>query len=221
MGLSDDGLGAWCAPGGAVPVQGKTTWSFQHRVATCYGLEVGELLAWGWWQWVNPVTQKRHRPDGDVLLNVAAQAQVAAWAGVPAAYLARALPSWTAGPASFGERAVTGRGWARWRVRAQAWGPVSCGCRVCAARHSGRMQWVWRYGQRWTRVCARHGRRWPRPEYLDVGGCQELAAAQARWPRVARRAASRGAEPGAVFAVARAVAAGSVLPARAGAESAP
>ncbi|GDY69985.1 hypothetical protein SAV14893_093780 [Streptomyces avermitilis] len=41
-----------------------------------------------------------------------------------------------------------------------------------------------------------------------MGGCQELAAAQARWPRTARRAASTGAEPGAVFAVARAVVCG-------------
>jgi hypothetical protein len=111
MRLQDDELGAWCAPGGAIPVQGETTWSLLHRVAVCYGLEVGELPAWGWWQWVNPVTQSRgRRPDGDVLLNVTAQAQVAAWAGVPVAHLARALPSWTAGPASFGERARADRG---------------------------------------------------------------------------------------------------------------
>ncbi|MGW1917626.1 hypothetical protein ACWCQS_45000 [Streptomyces sp. NPDC002076] len=45
-------------------------------------------------------------------------------------------------------------------------------------------------------------------EYLDVSGCQELAAAQARWPRTARRAVCTGAEPGAVFAVARAVVCG-------------
>ncbi|MFH8349669.1 helicase associated domain-containing protein [Streptomyces sp. NPDC018045] len=215
MGLRDDELGAWFAPGDAVPVQGETTWSFLHRVAVCYGLEAGELLAWGWWQWVNPVTQSRgRRPDGDVLLNVMAQAQVAAWAAVPVAHLARALPSWTAGPASLGERARADRGWARWRVGAQAWGPVSFGCRLCAARRSGRSQRVWRYGQRWNRVCSRHGR-WLLDvgdghdlEYLDVGGCQELAAAQARWPRVARRAVSTGAEPGAVFAVARAVVCG-------------
>ncbi|MER6385475.1 Helicase associated domain protein [Streptomyces sp. NPDC001250] len=215
MGLQDDELGAWCAPGGAVPVQGETTWSFLHRVAACYGLEVGELLAWGWWQWVNPVIQSRcRRPDGDVLLNVTAQAQVAAWAGVPVTHLARALPSWTAGPASFGERDRADRGWARWRVGAQAWGPVSFGCRLCAARRSSRMQRVWRYGQRWNRVCSRHGR-WLLDvgdghdlEYLDVSGCQELAAAQARWPRVARRAMSMGAGPGSVFAVARAVVCG-------------
>ncbi|RZB19618.1 hypothetical protein StrepF001_12905 [Streptomyces sp. F001] len=215
MGVQEDEFGAWCAPGGPVPVQGETTWSFLHRVAVCYGLEVGELLAWGWWEWVNPVTESRgRRPDGEVLLNVTAQAQVAAWAGVPAMHLARALPSWTAGPASFGERAVADRGWARWRVGAQAWGPVSFGCRLCAARRSGRMERVWRYGQRWDRVCARHGR-WLLDvgdghdlEYLDVGGCREVAAAQARWLRVARRAVCTGAEPGSVFAVARAVVCG-------------
>ncbi|WP_369253709.1 Helicase associated domain protein [Streptomyces sp. R35] len=215
MGLQDDELGAWCAPSGAVPVRGETTWSFLHRVAVCYGLEVGELLAWGWWQWVNPVAQSRgRRPDGDVLLSSAAQAQVAAWSGIPATHLARALPSWAAGPASFAERATGEQGWARWRVGVQEWGPVSFGCRLCTARRSGRGQRVWRYGQRWGRVCARHGR-WLLDvgdghdlEYLDVGGCQELAAAQARWPRVARRAASTGAEPGSVFTVARAVVCG-------------
>ncbi len=215
MGLPGDELAAWCAPGGAVPVPGETTWSFLHRVAVCYGLGVGELLAWGWWQWVNPVTRSRgRRPDGDVLLNATAQAQVAAWAGVPAAHLARALPSWTAGPASFGERARTDEGWARWRVGPQAWGPVSFGCQMCVARRSGRVHRLWRYGQRWNRVCSRHGR-WLLDvgdghdlEYLDVGGCQELAAAQARWPRVAQRAARAGATPGDVFAVARAVVCG-------------
>jgi hypothetical protein len=38
MGFQDDEPGIWCAPGGAVPVQGETTWSFLHRVAVCYGL---------------------------------------------------------------------------------------------------------------------------------------------------------------------------------------
>lgn len=136
-----DEFDAWCAPGGVVPVQGETTWSFLHRVAVSYGLEVSELLAWGWWQWVNPVIRSRGcRPDGDVLLNVTAQARVAAWSGVPVTHLARAFPSWTAGPASFGERAFADQGWARWRVGAQAWGPVSFGCRLCTARHSGSAQ---------------------------------------------------------------------------------
>ncbi|BBJ37437.1 hypothetical protein SSPO_001550 [Streptomyces antimycoticus] len=73
---------------------------------------------------------------------------------------------------------------------------------------------MWRYEQRWNRVCTRHGR-WLLDvgdghglEYLDVGGCCEVAAAQARWRRVARRAVDTGAEPGAVFTVARAVVCG-------------
>ncbi|MEV4339041.1 hypothetical protein [Streptomyces sp. NPDC049590] len=47
MGLQDHELGAWFAPGDAVPVQGEMTWSFLHRVAVCYGLEVGELWRGG------------------------------------------------------------------------------------------------------------------------------------------------------------------------------
>ncbi|WP_328687999.1 helicase associated domain-containing protein [Streptomyces phaeochromogenes] len=210
-----DEFRAWCAPGGAVPVQGETTWSFLHRVAACYGVEVSGLQAWGWWQWVNPIARSSsRRPDGEVLLNAVAQAQVAAWCGTPAIHLAWALPSWMAGPAAFGEQTGEEQAWARWRVGAREWGPVSFGCRLCTARRSGRAQRVWRYGQRWHRVCARHGR-WLLDvgdghdlEYLDVGGCEELAAAQARWPRVARRAMGAGVEAGAVFAVARAVVCG-------------
>ncbi|MCT9113056.1 helicase associated domain-containing protein [Streptomyces mirabilis] len=91
---------------------------------------------------------------------------------------------------------------------------MSFGCRLCTARSGGRAQRVWRYGQRWNRVCVRHGR-WLLDvgdghdlEYLDVGGCEELGAAQARWPRVARRAVGAGVEAGAVFTVARSVVCG-------------
>ncbi|WP_406349826.1 Helicase associated domain protein [Streptomyces sp. NBC_00658] len=198
-----------------VPAQGETTWSFLHRIAARYGLEVGELHAWARWRWANPISQSRAlRPDGEVLLNTAAQAQIAAWCQTPADHLARALPSWMAGLAAFDEQAGDGRGWARWRVGAREWGPVSFGCRLCTARRGGWPQRVWLYGPRWRRVCERHAR-WLLDvgdghalEFLDVGGLGELAAAQARWPRVARRAGHAEVDPSVVFAVARAVVCG-------------
>ncbi|WP_328952565.1 DNA-binding protein [Kitasatospora purpeofusca] len=60
-------------------------------------------------------------------------------------------------------------------------------------------------------MCTRHGR-WlldadadQALEYLDVRGLPEIARAQRRWARVARRAVRTGVGPGEVFAVARAV----------------
>lgn len=233
MSLQDDGLGAWCAPGGAVPVQGETTWSFLLRVAVCYGLEVGELLAWGSWLWVNPVTQSRgHRPDGEVLLNVTAQAQVAAWAGVPAMHLARALPSWTAGPVSFGERARADRGWARWRVGEPGMGagvvrlpavcrpaqrPGAAGMAVRTTVESGVFP---------AQTVAAGRRRWPRP---GVSGRGRVPGAGCRPGTVAAGGPAGGEHGcGAGFCVrggagggVRVVAAGSVLAARAGVGSAP
>ncbi|WP_329528540.1 hypothetical protein [Streptomyces sp. NBC_01462] len=80
-----------------VPLAGEITWSFLHRVADAYGLQVRGLRAW--WRWENPVPQGSGvRPDGEVLLDAVAQAQVAAWCRIPAGHLARALSSWAAGP---------------------------------------------------------------------------------------------------------------------------
>ncbi|MET8647615.1 transposase [Streptomyces sp. NPDC004074] len=42
-------------------------------------------------------------------------------------------------------------------------------------------------------------------EFLNVASLEDLAAAQARWPRVARHAMRAGVEPAAVFTVARAI----------------
>jgi hypothetical protein len=68
-----------------------------------------------------------------------------------------------------------------------------------------------RYREGWQRVCRRH-RRWTLGageghdlEHLDLGACPDIAAAQRRWPAVARRATAAGVAPGAVFALARAV----------------
>ncbi|MGW5285000.1 transposase [Streptomyces collinus] len=71
------------------------------------------------------------------------------------------------------------------------------------------------YGPRWKRLCARHGR-WllevgdGHPlEFLDIGAlAQELGRARRRWWRLAEAVAAAGAEPGEVFALARAVVCG-------------
>lgn len=201
-----------------VPVSGETTWSFLHRVAAAYGLQAGDLTAW--WRWANPMHPGRGvRPDGEVLLDEAAQEQLAGWCRVPGGHLAWALPSWSAGPAALAGRGGGGQGWARWRVGSSEWGPVVSGCRLCAARRgagagAGR---VWVYRARWRRLCVRHGRwlldageghPW---EFADVGGLgRELDGAQRRFGRLvrARAGAGVGVVGGEVFALARAVVCG-------------
>ncbi|MBE1593904.1 hypothetical protein [Streptomyces stelliscabiei] len=113
---------------------------------------------------------------------------------------------------------------AQWLVDAVAWrglldgtcggavaGPVAFGCRLCAARRTGTAVRVVRYAPRWERVCARY-RRWlldadagQTLECLDLRGVPEVAAAQRRWAKVARRAVRAGVEPERVFALAHAV----------------
>lgn len=196
-----------------VPVQGETTWSFLHRVSAAYGLEVGDLAER--WRWVNPLQHRhRRRLDGEVLLGEAAQEQLAEWCGVPAGHLARALPSWAAGPGALADRGGDGQGWARWRMGALEWGPVAFACSLCAARR-GAVQQVWVYRPRWRRVCVRHGR-W----LLDAGQghplqcvdaadlAVELMRAQRRWRRVAQAGVAFGADEGEVFALAHAVVCG-------------
>ncbi|MFG2638086.1 Helicase associated domain protein [Streptomyces sp. NPDC048362] len=193
------------------PVADETTWSFLHRVAAAYGLQAADLTAG--WRWVNQA--HNGRADGEVLLDAVAQAQLAAWCRVPAAHLARALPSLTAGPDALAHRAQDGAGWARWRV-AGTWGPVVFGCRLCAAGRSGDGQRpVWVYRAPWRRLCARHGR-WllevgeghPR-EFTGVAGLAgELGRAQHRWAGAERAAQAAGVAPGEVFALARAVVCG-------------
>jgi hypothetical protein len=195
------------------PLQGETTWSFLHRVAAAYRLQVTDLTAW--WEWPNPVHQGRGvRPDGEVLLDAVAQRQLAGWCHVPAGHLARALPSWSAGPAVLADRSGDGQGRARWRVGASEWGPAVFGCRLCAARLGGRER-VWVYRPRWLRLCVRHGR-WlldvgeGHPvEFVDAGDLAvELVRAQRHWGRVARAGTAMGAAPSEVFGLARAVVCG-------------
>jgi len=107
--------------------------------------------------------------------------------------LARALPSWAREeaklPAEWNEVPT-----AVWRICGAVAGPVAFGCRLCAAGRTGTVARVVRYAPRWEQVCVRHGR-WlldagaDQPhEYLDVRDLPEVAAAQRRWARVARRA---------------------------------
>ncbi|MET7695120.1 Helicase associated domain protein [Streptomyces sp. NPDC005483] len=194
-----------------VPVVGETTWSFLHRVAAAYGLEAADLA--GGWRSASQIHRKdRGRADGEVLLDTVAQEQLAHWCRVPAGHLARALPSWAAGPPALAGRDRDGRGWVRWRTGVLEWGPVVFGCGLCAARRGDGGGRVWVYGPQWRRVCVRHGRwllepggghplRWV--EVASVAG--ELGRAQRRWARVARAAREGGAAPREVFALARAV----------------
>lgn len=196
------------------PVQGETTWSFLHRVAAAYRLQVTDLTTW--WQWANPMPGRRDvRPDGEVFLDEVAQEQLAGWCRVPAEHLARALPSWAAGPAVLASSSGDGQGWARWRAGASEWGPVVFGCRLCAARRRSGGGRVWAYRRRWRRLCVRHGR-WlldvgeGHPvEFVDAGDWGvELARAQRHWHRVAQAGATVGAAQREVFGLARAVVCG-------------
>ncbi|WP_105974923.1 transposase [Streptomyces geranii] len=194
-----------------VPVAGETTWSFMRRVAAAYGLEAADLLD-GWVQ-ANRVQRKdRGRADSEVLLDGVAQQQLAGWCRVPAGHLARALPSWAAGPETLPGR--DGRGRVQWRMGALTWGPVVFGCGLCAARRSGEGP-AWVYQPPWCRLCARHDR-WLLEAgaghslgFVEVTGLSgELERAQRRWRRVARAAQAAGAVPREVFALARAVVCG-------------
>lgn len=198
------------------PVAGETTWSFLHRVAATYCLQFTDLAAW--WRWVNPIPRRHgERPDGEVLLDAAARAQLAGWCGIPAGHLMRALPSWTAGPEVPADRnrGAGAQGWARWRVGALEWGPVVFACRLCAARRGAGRDRVWVYRPPWRRLCARHSR-WllkageGHPlEFVDVSTMVgELRRAQQRWGRVEAAAQAAGVVPGEVFALARAVVCG-------------
>ncbi|MFJ8555099.1 hypothetical protein [Streptomyces sp. NPDC093676] len=179
-----------------VPVPGETTWSFLRRVAAAYGMEAADLLPW--WRWVSSGAGRRGgRPDREVLLNPAAQEMVAGWCGVPAGHLARALPSWAAGPAALAGQ-DGGQAWARWRLGFMEWGPVVFGCRLCTARRGGGGQRVWVYRPVWARWCGRHGRwlldageghPW---QYVDIGALMsELTRAQRRWALLAHQPPKR------------------------------
>ncbi|MEU0948513.1 TniQ family protein [Streptomyces canus] len=193
-----------------VPVAGETTWSFLNRVAAAYGMQAADLTG-GWRSANRGQHQDRGRGGAEVLLDAVAQEQLAGWCGVPAGHLARALPSWAAGPPALAGREGDGRGWMRWHTGGLEWGPVVSGCGLCAARR-GAAGRVWVYGPQWRRLCVRHGRWLLEPGaghplgWVDVAPVAgELGRAQRRWARVARAAPEGGVAPREVFALARAV----------------
>ncbi|MFE9613489.1 DNA-binding protein [Streptomyces sp. NPDC006012] len=193
------------------PLRGETTSSLICRIASRYGMEAKVLRSC--WQWRNyPPGHDGGgaRADAEVLLNAAGRQFLAVLCGVEEGVLARALPSWGQEDAklSAGKNGVPA---AAWRTGGTVAGPVAFGCRLCTARRTGTAVRVVQYAPRWERVCVRHGR-WlldadaDQPlEYLDVRGVPEVAAAQRRWAKVARRAARAGVEPERVFALAHAV----------------
>ncbi|MER7707721.1 DNA-binding protein [Kitasatospora sp. NPDC097605] len=200
--------GIFCMP----PLAGETAFSLLGRVAARYGLDEAALLTH--WQWRGH--RLRHesgalREDAEVLLDAAGQRVLADLCGVGEEVLGRALPAWGLDDERLTARAGGNGPQAAWRVGGAVAGPVAFGCRLCAARRTGTPVRAMRYAQRWERVCVRH-RRWlldadaDQPlEFLDVSGLPEMAAAQRRWVRVARRAVRAGVGPGEVFGVAWAV----------------
>ncbi|GGM24101.1 hypothetical protein GCM10010129_80630 [Streptomyces fumigatiscleroticus] len=193
------------------PLPGETTASLISRIAGRYGLETKALRSV--WQWRN--YRPRHqnggaRADAEVLLNAAGRRVLAALCGTGEDVLARALPSWGQEDAKLAAQ-EDGTAQALWRTGGAVVGPAAFGCRLCTARRTGAAVRVVRYAPRWERVCVRHGR-WlldadaDQPlEHLDLRGVPEVAAAQRRWPGVARRAVRAGVGPERVFTVAHAV----------------
>ncbi len=195
------------------PFAGETTWSLLRRVAARYAVDAGDLRPL--WVWRNQAPRSPGtagiRADAEILLNRAGQDVLARLCRVDPLSLERALPPWAQGPQVFREPDEDAVALARWQLGSAAHGPVAYGCRPCTARRSGQDQAVMRYRARWRRVCGPH-QRWALDaggghglEHLDLHRCPEIAAAQRRWPAVARRAQRAGVEEGAVFAVARAV----------------
>jgi hypothetical protein len=201
-------------------VAGETTWSYLGRFAGRYGMEPVALLPWWTWTGSRPRDEKGPRDDAEVLLNPAGRRLLARLGGVGEQELGRALPSFgdepppapPGTPARPGEAAGSNRpaGW--WKVASAGGnGLAAYGCFLCTAACTGKDTPVVRYVAPWQRVCGRH-QRWMqtcgdghRHHNLDLQGAPDIAAAGRAWPRVARKAAAAGTDPGRVFALAHAV----------------
>lgn len=188
------------------PVAGETTWSYLSRVAGRYGMEPAALLPWWTWTGSRPRDEVGPREDAEVLLNPAGRRLLARLGGVGEQDLVRTLPAFGDGPqpASPGSPGRPGESAGRY-------GPVAYGCELCTASRTGHDTVVVRYAAPWQRVCARH-QRWMQTAgdghrhcNLDLRAAPEIAAAHRAWPKTARNAAAAGADPGRVFALARAV----------------
>jgi hypothetical protein len=199
------------------PVAAETTWSYLSRLACRYGMEPAALLPWWTWSGSCPRDEAGPRDDTEVLLSPAGRQLLAQMGGVGEHDLARALPAFNDEPNSHtpdrtGETAGSGRPAGRWKVAsAGPHGPVAYGCALCTAARTGRATVVVRYVAPWQRACTRH-QRWMlsagdghRHHHLDLRAAPEIAAAQRAWPKIAQAAATAGADPGRVFAMAHAV----------------
>ncbi|MFE8950404.1 DNA-binding protein [Streptomyces sp. NPDC007856] len=194
------------------PLAGELTASLIGRVEARYGLPAGHVLR----LWTCRNSPVRHdgggvRADAEVVFNAAGRGVLAELCGVKPAVLARALPAFAVDDPKISNGLEADLAQARWRAAGTVAGPAAFGCRLCTVRRTGQVTVAVRYLPRWQRVCRRHGR-WlldadadQVPEHLDVRGVPEVAAAQRRWARVARRAVRAAAEPAKVFALAYAV----------------
>ncbi|WP_328443351.1 TniQ family protein [Streptomyces sp. NBC_00386] len=192
-----------------VPLAGELTSSLIARAAARYGLAAADVVR----LWSCRNSPARHegggvRADAELVLNEAGRRVLAGLCGVEPAVLARALPTFTMDDPGTGS-AVQAQ--ARWRAASAVAGPAAFGCRLCTARRTGQAVRAVRFVPPWQRVCIRHGR-WlldadaDQPlEHLDVRGVAEVAVAQRRWARVARRGLRAGVEPEQVFALSHAV----------------
>ncbi|WP_405763982.1 TniQ family protein [Streptomyces sp. NBC_00080] len=195
-----------------VPLAGELTSSLISRAADRYGLPTAGVLRL--WTCRNSPARNgggRVRADAEIVLNEAGRAVLAELCGAEAAVLARALPAFPVDDPKISSGREAGLAQARWRAAGAVAGEAAFACRSCTARRTGQTVRAVRYLPRWQRVCARHGR-WlldadaDQPlEHLDLRAVPEVAAAQRRWPGVARRAVRAGVEPEAVFTVAHAV----------------
>lgn len=195
-----------------VPLAGELTSSLISRAADRYGLPAAGVLR----LWTCRNSPARNdgggvRADAEIVLNEPGRAVLAELCGVEPAVLAHTLPAFTVDDPKISTGREAGLAQARWRVAGAVAGEAAFACRSCTARRTGQTVRAVRYLPRWQRVCVRHGR-WlldadaDQPlEHLDVRGVPEVAAAQRRWPGVARRAVRAAVEPGRVFALAHAV----------------
>ncbi|MFD8032759.1 DNA-binding protein [Streptomyces sp. NPDC059717] len=195
-----------------MPLTGELTTSLIGRAAARYGLEAAGVLR----LWACRNSPARHegggvRADAEVVLNEAGRHALAELCRVEPKVLARALPAFRVDDVAIGTGWDADQAQAWWRAAAVVAGPAAFACRLCTARRTGQAVRAVRYVPRWQRVCIRH-ERWlmdadaDQPlEHLDLHALPEVAAAQRRWPGVARRAVRAGAEPARVFALAHAV----------------
>lgn len=192
------------------PVAGETTLSFLDRLADRYHLEVRDLAPALVTRGGQSELFKGYRPDGEVYLNAAARARLAAFCRVPQEHLRRALPAWAQEePVSREGSGPAGR-FSFGRVLA----PAGNGCPRCVAARTGRAKAARVYLAPQERVCRRHGywllgSHWVAGalvgvEHVDVSGQPAIVAASRRH-RNLLRGMQGGTEVAEAFVLAQAI----------------